>query len=158
MKRLKFVVVATAAFGLSGCGAWWQNFQKDPIGQITTIIQGAQGIEQIAILVFSQLIMAVPADARPAVQAKFNKGIAALNHSMTALQAGLDAAAKAKQDKPDLTALMADVSKAAEAIQAIIDDLRKPGGITGATAAAPAIGYEEFVSQVSRLKTQALKH
>jgi hypothetical protein len=153
-------------FTCTGCGsAWWQNFKTDPVAQTNSIIQSTQVVQALADVVFQQVKSNIPADKQVLIQQKYDSAVVIVEKSLTAVRDLIQTAADAKQDKPDLTKVLADLKAAVEGVQAVINEARSliahpapvptVGGAAPIAAAPPAapIGLDEFTSQAERLKT-----
>ena len=158
-------------FTVAGCGsAWWQNFKSDPVAQTNSIIQSTQIVLALADVVFQQVKVNIPADKQVLAQQKYDSAVVIATKALTAVRDFIQTAADAKQDKPDMTKVIADLKAAVEGVQAVINEIRSlvsvhvavplPVGVAGAPAiavAAPAlaapIGLDEFTAQAERLKT-----
>jgi hypothetical protein len=158
-------------FAVSGCSpAWWQNFKTDPVAQANTVIQSTQFVLALGDVVFQQVLVNIPADKRAMVQQKYDTSVITVTKAMTAVRDAIQVAADAKQDKPDLAKVLADLKVAVEGIQAVINEVRglvsvpvsvpPPVGVAGAPAVAPVavaapvapVGLDEFTAQAERLK------
>jgi hypothetical protein len=162
------------ALTLTGCNpAWWQNFKTDPVAQANTVIQSAQFVLALGDVVFQQVLVNIPADKQAVVKQKYDASVVTVTKAMTAIRDAIQVAADAKQDKPDLAKVLADLKVAVEGIQAVINEVRglvsvpvavpAPVGVAGApgvagassvAAAAPValVGLDEFTAQAERLK------
>lgn len=161
--RTPLIVLSFCAL-MTGCApTWFQDFKKNPVQQTDIVLDSVASIQQVAIVVFSQLKPFLPADKQPVFQEKFDKSIVALNKSMDAVRAAVKAAADAQVENPDLNQVIKDVVTAAEAVKAVVAEVRDllktpPVSATpGAPAAAPVlvndpIGYDELGSMVDALK------
>jgi hypothetical protein len=156
-------------FAVSGCSpSWWQNFKTDPVAQANTVIQSTQFVLALGDVVFQQVLVNIPVDKRAAVQQKYDASVITVTKALTTLRDVLQVAADAKQDKPDLTKVLADLKVAVEGVQAVINEVRglvsvpvavpPPAGVAGASAVAVAaapvapVGLDEFTAQAERLK------
>jgi len=157
-------------FTVAGCGsAWWQNFKSDPVAQTNSVIQSTQIVLALADVVFQQVKVNIPAAKQELAQQKYDSAVVIASKALTAVRDFIVTAADAKQDKPDMTKVIADLKAAVEGVQAVINEVRSmvsvpvavppPAGVAGAPAvavAAPApaapIGFDEFTAQADRLK------
>ena len=154
-------------FTVSGCGsAWWQNFKSDPVAQTNSVIQSTQIVLALADVVFQQVKVNIPAAKQELAQQKYDSAVVVATKALTAVRDFIQTAADAKQDKPDLTKVIADLKAAVEGVQAVINEVRglvsvpvvvPPPAAAGAPAVAvsvPAapIGFDEFTAQANRLK------
>jgi hypothetical protein len=154
-------------FTCTGCGsAWWQNFKTDPVAQTNSIIQSTQVVLALADVVFQQVKSNIPTDKQALVQQKYDSAVVVVTKSLTAVRDFIQTAADAKQDKPDLTKVIADLKAAVEGVQAVINEAKSlvsvpvpaptVAGAAPIAAAPPAapIGFDEFTAQTERLKTR----
>jgi len=131
MNRKKSLVVLVGTLALftvtavlAGCAevsTWWQNFQSNPVAQVTTFEQGAQVALSGAQVAFNLLLPRLaPADQAQAMT-DFNNALATVNHALVALNDAVTAAADAKQANPDFSGAMAAVTDAVNQVIAIVD-------------------------------------
>jgi hypothetical protein len=152
-------------FTCTGCGsAWWQNFKTDPVAQTNSIIQSTQVVLALADVVFQQVKSNIPVDKQVVVQQKYDSAVVIVTKALTAVRDFIQTAADAKQDKPDLTKVIADLKAAVEGVQAVINEARSlvsvPAPVPTVAGSAPIaatppaapIGFDEFTVQTERLK------
>jgi uncharacterized lipoprotein YmbA len=154
-------------FAVSGCGSsWWQNFKSDPVAQTNAVIQSTQIVLALADVVFQQVKVNIPADKQVVVQQKYDSAVVIATRSLISVRDFLQTAADAKQDKPDMSKVLADLKAAVEGVQAVINEVRSmasvptPAAVSTGVAGAPTvaatfgipIGFDEFTAQAERLK------
>lgn len=140
---------------LTGCATWWSNFKKDPVAQTQTFIRSIDTILSIATVVFGEVKPQLPPAVQPTAQVKFDAAVLAVHRSVDAIQSTVQTAADAQQDKPNLTKLIADATKAVQDVQAVIDSYKAlaASSQTGAGhGTQPSAGYSELTKQVAGLK------
>lgn len=171
-----FLASLMMVFAVAGCGsAWWQNFKSDPVAQTNSIIQSTQIVLALADVVFQQVKVNLPADKQVLAQQKYDNAVVIATKSLTSVRDFLQTAADAKQDKPDMTKVIADLKAAVEGVQAVINEVRSmvstpiPVAVAVGVAGAPSItssplvatatpavpiGFTEFTAEVERLKAK----
>lgn len=165
-----FLASLMMIFTVAGCGsAWWQNFKSDPVAQTNSVIQSTQIVLALSDVVFQQVKFNIPANKQAIAQQKYDSAVIIATKALTSVRDFLQTAADAKQDKPDMTKVIADLKAAVEGVQAVINEVRSmvsapvmvaiPSGTAGATSIAidsappaPPIGFDEFTAQAERLK------
>ena len=118
---LVLLVASAASAGCAEVSTWWQNFQSNPVAQVTTFEQGAQVALSGAQVAFNLLLPRLaPADQAQATT-DFNNAVATVNHSLVVLNDAVTAAADAKQANPDFSGAMTAVTDAVNQVIAIVD-------------------------------------
>jgi hypothetical protein len=154
---LSSVPLVGLAVGLTGCAGWWEAFKKNPAAQTESIIQTVSTILQVATTVFGGIKPHLPADKQDIAQQKFDQAMVAAQHSIETVRAAVHAAAEAQQDNPDFSKLIAEMTKAVEGIQKLVDDFRalagasKPG-LVGAGGEYKPVGYDDMVGMIGSYK------
>lgn len=121
MKRL--LALVALVFTLSGCAAvqaWWASFQADPVAQVQTFETDTQIVISNLTTAWNIIVVFLPPTVVPQAQQQFNNAIAAANHVLQALQNLVQAAIDAKNNAPDFSAALLDVSNAVQQIVAIV--------------------------------------
>lgn len=139
-KFISFLLIAIM-LSTTGCGAWWSNFKKDPVTQVQSIISTLETVVTIATMVFGEVKPYVPEAQRASVQDRFSHGVLAVENAKRALRDGLDAAAAAHQDPPNLAEASQSALKAAEDLRALVRELQgmvRTSAPAGSVAALPA--------------------
>lgn len=151
MKRFISVVVLAASLAAStGCGtAWWENVKKDPIAFVTTFIQSVHTFLDTAEAIYQSVHPALPANVAPQVEDKYHHGVMAVTKALNALENGLQAAAEAKQDRPDTQKLVDAVVASVNDLAASLNELRSLSGQPGGGATTNAAFNELHAQQTT---------
>lgn len=125
MKRLfSVLLVAVMLVSATGCSSWWQKFKSDPAAQVQSVISTLETVITIASVVFAEVKPLIPEAKREEAQQRFSHAILAVENAKRVLRDGLDSAAAARQDPPNIQAMVASAVKAAEDLRSLIRELQ----------------------------------
>lgn len=126
MRMLYAMLLAAVLTSCSGgAGKWWEEFKANPAAQAEMVIGQVATIERVATLALAQLKPFLPADKQEVLQAKFDQAVITLSKAIYAFRSAVTAAAEAKEEKPDLAKVIADVGKAVRDLQAVVVEAKK---------------------------------
>lgn len=140
-----FAGVALVAL-TTGCGAWWQNFLKDPVGQMTAFVQYVLGFIESTKSLWALIVPNLGSSATDA-NLVFTNLMASLQHALAVAEDAVQVAVDAQQPTIDIAALIKPVQ---DVIQQILTTIAtwKPSA-----PASPAIGagHDDVTHQGTQL-------
>lgn len=140
----------------TGCATWWANFKADPAAQTAAILNTVQTILSIADMVFGQVKPALPIESQDEAQLRFDQAVLAVQHGSRLLQQAVQTAAD-QGAKPDVAALIADLTKSIDDLQALVNVFKgrqSSGKIGVAAQTVQGAGGDELSQQVGLLHRQ----
>lgn len=138
-KVLKFsamILFSVMLLTTAGCSSWWSNFRKDPVAQVQSIISTLDTVVTISTVIFSEVKMALPEAKRTEAQERFTRAVLAVEASKRMIRDALAVAEMAKDDSPNLQAVIQGALKSVESLRTLIRELQS---LVRADAAANSI-------------------
>lgn len=105
--------------------AWWKDIKSDPITYVTRFEQQSLNFLNTALTIYQTIKPLLPGDKTPAIDKTFQTVTLGVQHALAALNDGLQAAQEARQDKPDLGKLIANVVAAVDEVVKFLDELKQ---------------------------------
>lgn len=150
-KILAATLIGSIALTTPACASWWTAFKADPAAQTASILNTVQTVLSVASLVFGQVKPYLPAETQADAQDGFDRAVLAVQHSSRLLQQAVQTAAD-QGKKLDISALIADVTKSVDDLQALINAFKgKQTGKAGAAALAQQDQSQDELGQNVKL-------
>jgi hypothetical protein len=129
-KYVSFLLICCC---LSGCSTWLSNFQKDPIGQIQQILSVVETVIGIAQGIFAQAAPLMSVADEAAAQTTLNNLLQDARNAEIAVQDAVTAVEQSNAPTVDLNALMIQLTKTVDDVQAFISGLKSQYKLASST-------------------------
>ena len=137
MKKLLSAIVM-ASMLCTSCASWIDNFKKDPIAQVQTVISTLQSAINIATLIFGQAYAVMPDAKKADIKRRFDHALMMVEHSKQTLRDALDAAQAANNTTPNLDEVLQKAIATADDLRVLVREaqaLVKDQAVAGTLAA-----------------------
>lgn len=121
---LALVLSVSVSAGCATTSAWWKDFTENPVTQTESILSIASGVQAVAGITFNQILPRIPVERRPDARKRFDHADMALTKAIVVVRDAVAAAAQAKEDKPDFTVALNNVTESIANIKAIISEVK----------------------------------
>jgi len=140
MRILALALILSVSAGCATTSAWWKDFTENPVTQTESILSIASGVQAIAGITFNQILNQIPVERRPDARKRFDHADMALTKAIVVVRDAVTAAAQAKEDKPDFTLVLNNVTDAIAQIKVIVTEVKGLVAAPVAMAAAADAG------------------
>lgn len=153
MKKLLASIVMASMLCMS-CASWIDNFKKDPVAQVQTVVATLQSAINIATLIFGQAYAVMPDAKKADMKRRFDHAIMMVEHSKRTLRDALETAQAANNTAPNLGEVLQKAIATADDLRALVREaqaLVKDQAVAG-TLAATSMQPDELDYALDSLK------
>lgn len=153
MKRVLSTIIIASMLCMS-CSTWMDNFKKDPVAQVQTVITTLQSAINIATLIFGQAYTLLPEAKKADAKRRFDHAVMMVEHSKRTLRDALATAQATSASNPNLVEAFQKAIATADDLRALVREIQmlvKDQAAAG-TFAYPSTQPDELDMAVDDLK------
>lgn len=118
------VFMSTSLTACATFGKWYDDLKTDPVTTTERFIATAENVVRAAEVTLMQLITFLPEAQQRVYLSKYEQASLAVTEAVAAVRAGVQAAAELKEEEPNLSKVLSDLSRAVLKVKDVIDEVR----------------------------------